>query len=91
MIRFEVDTAFNCRPKKGERRAKDGTGRLVKCSILFGDSIDECIAEAVASAKAGARLAPGYSEIIAVRAYDDAAFRADPLNCKPIYTAASLS
>ena len=91
MIRLEVDVAFNCRPKKGERRANDGSGRLVKCSISFGNSIDECLSEARAAAKAAAKIAPGYSDVLAVRAYDNDAFRADPLGCEPIYSAASLS
>jgi hypothetical protein len=89
-IRLEVDIAFNCRPKKGERRAKDGTGRLVKCSIYFGASIAECLGEARSARKAADKHAPGYSEVIAVRAYDREAFSADPLKAVPTYQGAAL-
>lgn len=90
MIRLEVDVAFNCRPKKGERRAKDGSGRLVKCTIYFGATLDACLKEARNAAKAGEKIAPGYSKVIEVRAFDNAAFSADPLNCKPIHKSAAL-
>lgn len=76
MIRIEIDTAFNCRPRKGERRAPDGSGRLLKTSICRAECTKAAIAEVAAGKKAGAEIAPGYSEILAVRLYDDAAFAA---------------
>lgn len=84
MYRLEVDIAYNCRPNKGERRAKDGTGRLVKCSIHFGTK-EECLADARASRRASERNVPGYAEVIEVRGYDRAAFDADPLKAVPEY------
>lgn len=89
-IRLEVDIAYNCRPNKGERKAKDGTGRLVKCSIYFGDSLAECLGEATRAQIAGNVMAPGYSEIIAVRGYDNAAYKADPLKAIPTFKSAEL-
>lgn len=76
MIRVEVDTAFNCRPKKGESRAKDGTGRLVKTSIITAGTIEEALADLAEVKKRSAEIAPGYAEIIGVRAYDREAFSA---------------
>ncbi len=84
-IRMEVDIAFNCRPKRGERRAKDGSGRLVKASLYFGEE-GACIADARKAREAGARIAPGYSETVETRFYDAVAFKADPLRAKPYRT-----
>lgn len=88
--RLEVDFAFNCRPKKGERRSKDGTGRLVKCSIYFGADLRDCMAQAADNRNAGQKIAPGYSEVIDVRGYDNAAYKADPLKAVPNFRAADL-
>ena len=91
MIRLEIDTAFACRPRKGERRAKDGSGRLVKCDIFYGDNLDEMLAEARKSRANSDRFCrPGYAEVIGIRAYDDAAFRINPLKATPFYSATSL-
>lgn len=90
MIRLEVDTAFNCRPKKGERRAKDGTGRLVKSTLYFGRTLEECLADARTTADAGEAINPGYAEVIEVRAFDKDTFDADPLAAEPMYKAAGI-
>lgn len=84
-IRLIVDIAYNCRPKRGERRAKDGTGRLVQSVQHFGATLAQCAADARESRAASERVAPGYSEVIGWSAYDDAAFRADPFKCKPLF------
>lgn len=83
--RLEVDIAYNCRPNKRERRTKDG--RLLKCLIYRGATFEECLSDARKTQAVGT---PGYSEVIAVRGYDDDTFRADPLNCEPAYQAAAL-
>lgn len=90
MIRIEVDTAYNCRPKKGERRAPDRSGRMMKCQIIIASALAEGLRDARATKKAGEKIAPGYSEVIAVRAYDNAAFNADPFGTAPIHTATAL-
>lgn len=89
-IRLEIDTAFAVRPKKGERRATDGSGRMMKTSIVFADTLEAALAEARATAAAGAAMAPGYAEVLAVRAFDAATFSADPLAAVPTFTAATL-
>ena len=87
--RLEVDYAFNCRPKKGERRER-GTGRLVKCSIFFGTDLRDCMFQAVENRTAGEKIAPGYSEVIDVRGYNNAAYKADPLKAVPNFKSAEL-
>lgn len=86
--RLEVDKAFGCRPKRGEARHKDG--RLLKCSIYFGRTLAECLQDARAAAEAGARIAPGYAEIVAVRSYARASYELDPLRAVPQYRAETL-
>ena len=92
-FRLEIDIAFNVRPKKGERRAKDGTGRMVKASIYLGTEA-ECFADARAARVAAEKDCPGYSEVIAVRGYDRATFdawvRAGGDQPKPTHTAETL-
>ena len=88
--RLEVDVAYNCRPKKGERRAKDGSGRLVKCSIFFGADLRDCMAQAVENRTAGETMAPGYSAVIDVRGYDNATFKVDPLKAVPNFKSPAL-
>ncbi|SCM79927.1 hypothetical protein KL86PLE_90712 [uncultured Pleomorphomonas sp.] len=87
-IRLEIAVAYNCRPKKGESRHTDG--RLLKTSIIFGESLDELLAEGRAGREAAEKFAPGYTEVISVRAYDKAAFHADPFGCPALFEAATL-
>ena len=85
--RLEVDRAYNVRPKKGERRER-GTGRLVKATIWFGADLRDCMAQA--SANAAAIPDDGYSEIIAVRGYDNAAYLVYLLKAVPNFTSPKL-
>lgn len=89
-IRLEVDVVFNCRPKKGERRAKDGTGRLLKCQISHGDDLTGLLLDAALNRAASEEMAPGYSEVVAIRAYDNAEFHRDPLKAVPFHAATKL-
>ncbi|MEZ0212456.1 MAG: hypothetical protein ACAH27_05830 [Xanthobacteraceae bacterium] len=70
--RIEVDVAFNVRPSKGERRAKDGTGRLVKAMIYHGTHA-ECMEDILAYT---AGMSGGSSEILEIREYDFDAYYA---------------
>lgn len=88
--RLEIDIAYNCRPKKGERRAKDGTGRMVKCQIIFGDDLADCLKEARVGRKSAEKIAPGYTEVIEVRGYDKAKYEIDPLKAVPEYRAPTV-
>jgi len=83
--RLEVDVAYNVRARKGERRER-GTGRLIKCLIYRGTRA-ECFADARALS---AVTDTGHSEVIAVRGYDEAAYKIDPLKAVPEFTSASL-
>jgi hypothetical protein len=80
MIRFEFDTVFNVRAHKGERRAADGSGRLLKTTVFLTDELE-----------AGFRdirdiVDPtGHAEIVDVRAFDNDRFKADPLGAVPFY------
>jgi len=87
--RLEVDYVYNVRAKKGERRER-GTGRLIKALIYFGSDLRECMAEAVATRAAADKIAPGYSEVVGVRGYDNAAFKADPLKAEPNFRSIDL-
>jgi hypothetical protein len=80
MIRFEIDTIFAVRPRKGERRHN---GRLLKTSVCGAVDLAEARAEYAAAVSRG----NDYSAPIAFRAYDWDAFMADPLNTKPIEAA----
>jgi hypothetical protein len=83
--RLEIDVAFNVRARKGERRER-GTGRLIKCLIYRGTR-DECFADARST---DAAMTGGHSEVIAVRGYDEAAYKIDPLKAIPEFVAATL-
>lgn len=87
--RLEVDYVYNVRAKKGERRER-GTGRLVKALIYFGNDLRDCMIQALATHSAGQALAPGYSEIIGVRGYDNATYKADPLKAVPNFRSSEL-
>lgn len=80
MIRYEIDTIFAVRPRRGERRLN---GRLLKTSVL--GAVD--LSEARSEYEAAVSRATDYSAPIAFRAYDWDAFMADPINTKPIFTA----
>jgi len=89
--RLEVDTAFNVRAKKGERKER-GTGRLIKCQIWFGDDLQDCLKQASDNRAACEKIAtPGYSEVLTVRGYDNETFKRDPLKAIPVYQAATLA
>lgn len=70
MIRLEIDTIYNCRAKKGERRAPDRSGRLLKTTIIYEDGLDAALNAARQMKETGERIAPGYSEVMEIRAYD---------------------
>lgn len=88
-IRLEVDYAYNVRASRKERRAKDG--RLVKCMIFRNCAdLEAALAEARENQKAGEEIAPGYAQVIAVRAYDQDVYLLNPTNAVATYTAEAL-
>jgi hypothetical protein len=87
--RLEVDRAYNVRPKKGERREL-GTGRLVKAQLWMGNDLSDCMAQAVENDAACEKVAPGASEVIAVRGYDNETYKIDPLKAVPNFISTQL-
>jgi hypothetical protein len=85
--RLEVDYAYNVRAKKGERRER-GTGRLIKALIYFGDDLRDCHTQAEATRDAMGT--DGYATVVAVRGYDNVAYKVDPLKAVPNFVAPGL-
>lgn len=86
-----VDVAYNVRPKKGERRAPDGSGRLVKSLRFIGDTVAEVVGEAAENSKAVGHGENGYSEVIGARLYREVEWSADALTAQPVSSGKSLS
>lgn len=85
--RLEVDYRYNVRAKKGERRER-GTGAMIKALIYFGDDLAECTAEA--NVTRDAMGSDGHAVVIAVRGYDNAAYKVNPLKAVPNFVSAEL-
>jgi hypothetical protein len=85
--RLEVDYRFNVRAKKGERRER-GTGALIKALIYFGEDLRDCMVQAIATRDAMGT--DGHAVVIEARGYDNAAFKADPLNAKTVFRSTGL-
>jgi hypothetical protein len=88
MYRIHVDQVYNCRPKKGERKSKDG--RLVKCLQFIGDTIEEAKAEARSCFAASEKIAPGYAAILEVRVYTNADWIRNCLTAVPIKVSTTI-